>query len=59
MVLNCNLWIFFQMDCPADTMSANSKGAIISDNVDFTLTFFDACVIYSICKADLRQKMWS
>ena len=27
--------------------------------MDFTLTFFDACVIYSICKADLRQKMWS
>jgi len=31
----------------------------ISDNVDFTLTFFDASVNYSICKADLRQKMWS
>jgi len=34
-------------------------GAEIAQNVDFTLTFFDACVIYSICKADLRQKMWS
>ena len=32
---------------------------IIAPNVDFTLTFFDACVIYSSCKADLRQKMWS
>jgi hypothetical protein len=31
----------------------------ISPNVDFTLTFFDASVTYSICKADLRQKMWS
>jgi len=28
-------------------------------NVDFTLTFFDACVIISICKANSRQKMWS
>jgi len=28
-------------------------------NVDFTLTFFDACVNYSICKAESRQKMWS
>jgi len=47
------------IDYGADRRSADDKGAIISDNVDFTLTFFDACVIYSFCKADLRQKMWS
>jgi len=32
---------------------------LFAQNVDFTLTFFDACVIYSICKADSHRKMWS
>ena len=31
----------------------------MAPNVDFTLTFFDAYVIYSICKADSHRKMWS
>ena len=37
--------IYLICEAPPARMPANNKGAIISDNVDFTLTFFDACVI--------------